>query len=60
MSTVLRVIALLLIANLSAGCNTMRGVGKDTQKVGEKIEEEADSQSKKSQSKNVPIPEARR
>ncbi len=45
MSTIIRVIALLVIANLFAGCNTIRGVGKDTQKVGERIEEEADAQS---------------
>ena len=26
---------------LSSGCNTMRGLGKDTEKVGEKIQEKA-------------------
>jgi entericidin A len=37
--------ALLLIATFSLGlsaCNTMSGLGKDTQKAGEKVEEEAE------------------
>jgi entericidin A len=33
--------ALLAIAVLLAGCNTMRGFGQDVQKVGDKIEEKA-------------------
>lgn len=28
-------------ALLASGCNTMRGVGQDTEKVGEKIQEKA-------------------
>ena len=32
---------LLAIAFLLAGCNTVRGVGQDIQKAGEKIEEKA-------------------
>ncbi len=35
---VLLLIALFSVAALS-GCNTVKGVGKDVQKVGEKIEE---------------------
>jgi len=30
-----------LCAAFFAGCNTMRGLGKDTEKVGEKIQEKA-------------------
>ena len=30
-----------LCAALLAGCNTMRGLGQDTEKVGEKIQEKA-------------------
>ena len=41
-----RLMALLLLALFSAGtlsaCNTMKGAGKDVQKVGEKVEDAAD------------------
>ena len=41
-----RVIALMLLAMLSRGtltaCNTMAGVGKDVEKVGDKIEDKAE------------------
>ena len=32
---------LIAFALLLAGCNTMRGLGQDVQKVGDKIEEKA-------------------
>jgi predicted small secreted protein len=32
---------LFAVALLLAGCNTVRGFGKDVQKVGDKIEEKA-------------------
>lgn len=36
-------LALTVIASLGlSGCNTMHGLGKDTEKAGEKIQEEAD------------------
>ncbi|GGD45479.1 entericidin A/B family lipoprotein [Pseudoxanthomonas indica] len=35
---VLMLLALFSLATLS-GCNTVKGVGKDVQKVGEKVEE---------------------
>jgi entericidin A len=46
MKKIIRNISLLLLVgtvsfNLTA-CNTMAGVGKDTQKAGEKIEKEAE------------------
>lgn len=31
----------LLIASLFSGCNTMRGLGKDTERAGEKIQDKA-------------------
>jgi predicted small secreted protein len=31
----------LLGAILASGCNTMKGLGKDTERVGEKIQEKA-------------------
>lgn len=41
-----RLTALILLALFSVGtlsaCNTMKGAGKDVQKVGEKVEEAAD------------------
>ncbi|WP_242109177.1 entericidin A/B family lipoprotein [Luteimonas aquatica] len=41
-----RLIALMLLAMFSLGmlsaCNTVKGAGKDVQKVGEKIEQGAD------------------
>lgn len=41
-----RKIALLVViatfAFSTAACNTMKGLGKDTEKAGEKIQEEAD------------------
>lgn len=40
-SAVLTLAATLLGTLLFAGCNTMRGVGKDTERVGEKIQEKA-------------------
>jgi entericidin A len=33
--------ALIAVALLLAGCNTVRGFGQDLQKVGDKIEEKA-------------------
>jgi predicted small secreted protein len=34
-----QVIALIALAFVLAGCNTVRGVGQDIQKAGEKIED---------------------
>jgi predicted small secreted protein len=34
-----KIAALLAIAFLLAGCNTVRGIGQDVQKAGEKLEE---------------------
>ena len=36
-----KIIALVAIAFLLAGCNTVRGFGQDVQKVGDKIEDKA-------------------
>jgi len=36
-----RVVVLLAVAFVLAGCNTVRGFGQDIQKVGEKMEEKA-------------------
>ncbi len=36
-----KMIALSLMAMLLVGCNTMSGLGKDVQKVGEKVESAA-------------------
>jgi predicted small secreted protein len=36
-----KVVALLAVAFILAGCNTVRGFGQDVQKVGEKMEEKA-------------------
>ena len=36
-----KIIALLAVAFLLAGCNTVKGFGQDVQKVGDKIEEGA-------------------
>lgn len=36
-----KIVALLAVAFLLAGCNTVRGFGQDVQKVGDKIEEGA-------------------
>jgi len=33
--------ALLLVSSLLAGCNTMHGAGKDIERGGEKIQEQA-------------------
>ena len=44
-TTIRRILVVLLIGTFSlslAACNTMRGVGKDTEKAGEKIQEEAE------------------
>lgn len=44
-STIKKIFAAALLAAFvlgSTACNTMAGVGKDTQKAGEKIEKEAD------------------
>ena len=39
----LLMIGLALVATLAlGGCNTMRGVGKDTEAVGDKIQDEAE------------------
>ena len=35
------IFVLLAAAYVLAGCNTMRGLGQDVQKVGDKIEEKA-------------------
>ncbi|WP_202843237.1 entericidin A/B family lipoprotein [Luteimonas saliphila] len=41
-----RLMAMMLIAMFSLGtlsaCNTMKGVGKDVEKVGDKVQEKAD------------------
>ena len=41
-----RLMALMLLAMFSVGtlsaCNTMKGVGKDVEKVGDKVQEKAD------------------
>lgn len=39
--TVLTLAATLLCAAFLTGCNTMRGLGKDTERAGEKIQEKA-------------------
>lgn len=39
--TALLMLAMFSVATLSA-CNTMKGAGKDVQKVGEKVEDAAD------------------
>jgi predicted small secreted protein len=44
-------VAAVLATNLT-GCNTVRGVGKDTERAGEKIQKEAD----RAQDKNSPAP----
>jgi entericidin A len=36
-----RMLGLIVVAVLLAGCNTMQGLGQDVQKVGDKIEEKA-------------------
>ncbi|MCG2595206.1 entericidin A/B family lipoprotein [Ramlibacter sp. XY19] len=36
-----KVVVLLAVAFVLAGCNTVRGFGQDVQKVGEKMEEKA-------------------
>jgi entericidin A len=36
-----RMLGLIAVAVLLAGCNTMQGLGQDVQKVGDKIEEKA-------------------
>lgn len=44
-STIQKISALLLLSAFvltGTACNTMAGVGKDTQKAGEKIEKEAE------------------
>lgn len=41
-STLLAAFSLtVLVAFLTTGCNTMKGLGKDTEKAGEKIQEKA-------------------
>ena len=40
-SALLTLAASLLAALLVTGCNTMRGLGKDTERAGEKIQEKA-------------------
>jgi predicted small secreted protein len=39
--TLIALVFALLSAALISGCNTMRGLGKDTERVGEKIQEKA-------------------
>ena len=41
MKRVTTAIALVLFIAVTAGCNTVQGVGKDVQKAGEKIEDVA-------------------
>ena len=36
-----KVVVLLAVAFVLAGCNTMKGFGQDVQKAGEKIEDKA-------------------
>ena len=36
-----KVVVLLAVAFVLAGCNTMKGFGQDMQKAGEKIEDKA-------------------
>ena len=36
-----KVVVLLAVAFVLAGCNTMKGFGQDVQKAGEKIEDSA-------------------
>ena len=40
-STLLALAAALLCASLFTGCNTMRGLGQDTERAGEKIQQKA-------------------
>lgn len=40
-STLFTLAAALLGSLLFTGCNTMRGIGKDTERAGEKIQEKA-------------------
>jgi predicted small secreted protein len=40
-STLLALATALLCAFLFTGCNTMRGLGKDTERAGEKIQDKA-------------------
>ena len=42
-----RVAALILVAGFLAGCNTMRGMGKDVERGGEKIQGGVDSTQEK-------------
>lgn len=42
-----RIIALLLLALVIAGCNTIEGAGKDIQKGGEAVQDAAQSVKKK-------------
>lgn len=47
-----KILVVLLIGGYAVGlcaCNTMRGVGKDTEEAGEKIQEEADRHSDSTQ-----------
>ena len=39
--TLLTLATWLIALLLTSGCNTMRGLGQDTEKVGEKIQEKA-------------------
>jgi predicted small secreted protein len=39
--TLLTLAVTLLFAVLASGCNTMKGIGKDTERAGEKIQEKA-------------------
>ena len=39
--TLFALAACLIALLLTSGCNTMRGLGQDTEKVGEKIQEKA-------------------
>lgn len=53
-TALLPILAILATLSLSA-CNTIKGVGKDTEAVGEKIQEEAEDQQNDSPyKKNMP------
>lgn len=41
-SAILKVFAILLIPAILTGCNTIAGLGEDTQAAGEALEEEAE------------------
>ncbi len=42
MKAIWLVCTVIFVAALSGGCNTMRGLGQDVEKVGDKIEKKAE------------------